>query len=32
MTLLLPIAVAVERMVVIGFPFRHRSIMTAKAS
>ena len=30
MTLLLPITVAVERMVVIGFPFRHRSIMTAK--
>ena len=30
MTLLLPITVDVERMVVIGFPFHHRSIMTTK--
>ena len=27
---LLPITVAVERMIVIAFPFRHRSIMTTK--
>ena len=30
MTLLLPITVAVERVIVIGFPFHHRSIMTTK--
>ena len=31
MPILLPITVAIERMVVITFPFRHRSIMTTKA-
>lgn len=29
-TALLPITLAVERMVVIGFPYRHRSVMTTK--
>ena len=31
MAILLPITVAIERMVVITFPFHHRSIMTTKA-
>ena len=31
MAILLPITVAIERMVVITFPFRHRSITTTKA-
>lgn len=31
MAILLPITAAIERMVVITFPFRHRSIMTTKA-
>ena len=30
MNILLPITVALERMIVIAFPFRHRSIMTNK--
>ena len=30
MTILLPITLAIERMIVIGFPYRHRSIMTKK--
>ena len=30
MTILLPITLAIERMIVIGFPYRHRSIMTTK--
>ena len=30
MTVMLPITVAVERMVVIAFPFHHRNIMTTK--
>ena len=30
MAALLPITVAIERMIVIAFPFRHRSIMTTK--
>ena len=30
MTILLPITLAVERMIVIGFPYRHRSIMATK--
>ena len=30
MTFLLPVPVAVERMIVIAFPFRHRSIITTK--
>ena len=30
MTILLPITVAVERMIVIAFPFHHRNIMTTK--
>ena len=30
MTVQLPITLAVERMIVIGFPYRHRSIMTTK--
>ena len=29
-TLLLPVTIAIERIVVIGFPYRHRSIMTTK--
>ena len=28
MTILLPITLAIERIIVIGFPYRHRSIMT----
>ena len=28
MTILLPVTLAIERMIVIGFPYRHRSIMT----
>lgn len=32
MTALLPIILAVERMVVIGFPHHHRSIMTTKTA
>ena len=31
MAILLPITLVVERMIVITFPFRHRSIMTTKA-
>ena len=31
MAILLPITIVVERMIVITFPFRHRSIMTTKA-
>ena len=30
MTVMLPITLAAERMIVIGFPYRHRSIMTTK--
>ena len=30
MTIILPGIVAIERMIVIGFPYRHRSIMTTK--
>ena len=30
MTIILPITLAIERMIVIGFPCRHRSIMTTK--
>ena len=30
MSILLPIPVAVKRMIAIAFPFRHRSIMTTK--
>ena len=30
MTILLPVTLAIERMIVIGFPYRHRSIMTNK--
>ena len=30
MTILLPITLAIERIIVIGFPYRHRSIMTTK--
>ena len=30
MTIILPVTVAIERMIVIGFPYRHRSIMTTK--
>jgi len=30
MTVLLPVSIAMERMIVIGFPYRHRSIMTTK--
>lgn len=30
MTILLPITVAMERMIVIAFPYRHRSILTTK--
>ena len=30
MTIILPITVAIERMIGIGFPYRHRSIMTTK--
>ena len=30
MNILLPITIAMERMIVIGFPYRHRSIMTKK--
>ena len=30
MTIILPGVVAIERMIVIGFPYRHRSIMTTK--
>ena len=32
MTVLLPISLAIERMIVIGFPYRHRSIMTTKTA
>ena len=31
MTVMLPITLAAERMIVIGFPYRHRSILTDKA-
>ena len=30
MNILLPTTIAMERMIVIGFPYRHRSIMTTK--
>ena len=30
MTIILPGIVAIERMIIIGFPYRHRSIMTTK--
>ena len=30
MTVLLPVTLAIERMIVIGFPYHHRSIMTTK--
>ena len=30
MTILLPVTLAIERMIVISFPYRHRSIMTTK--
>ena len=30
MTILLPITLTIERMIVIGFPYRHRNIMTTK--
>ena len=30
MTIILPVTVAIERMIVISFPYRHRSIMTTK--
>ena len=30
MTILLPITLAIERIIVIGFPYRHRSILTTK--
>ena len=30
MTIILPVTVAIERMIVIGLPYRHRSIMTTK--
>ena len=30
MTIILPVTIALERMIVIGFPYRHRSIMTTK--
>ena len=30
MTVMLPITVAAERLIVIGFPYRHRSIMTTR--
>ena len=30
MTIILPVTVAIERMIVIGFPYCHRSIMTTK--
>ena len=30
LTMLLPITLAVERMIVLGFPYRHRSIMTTE--
>ena len=30
MTIILPGIVAIERMIVIGFPYCHRSIMTTK--
>ena len=29
-TITMPITIAIERMIVIGFPYRHRSIMTTK--
>ena len=32
MTIMLPITLAIERMIVIGFPYRHRSIMTTKTA
>ena len=30
MTIILPVTVVIERMIVIGFPYHHRSIMTTK--
>ena len=30
MNILLPITIAMEHVIVIGFPYRHRSIMTTK--
>ena len=32
MTVMLPITLAAERIIVIGFPYRHRSIMTTKTA
>ena len=32
MTIMLPITLAIDRMIVIGFPYRHRSIMTTKTA
>ena len=32
MTVMLPITLAAERMIVIGFPYRHRSILTDKTA